>query len=106
MKLHPYYKYFTNILQSDSFSSCLIIFLTIDFSCNLTFSHHLKFMMPSWKKENMQLKNGKVKTELILIVTYDISCNGARFLKKCMLPTLYTGRQSRGICEVFYTVQI
>lgn len=30
-------------------------------------------MTPSWKKENMRLKNGKVKTKLVLIITYDIS---------------------------------
>lgn len=36
----------------------------IDFTCNLIFSHHLKFTMPSWKKENMRLKNGKVTGSL------------------------------------------
>lgn len=29
--------------------------------------------MPSWKKENMRLKNGKVKTKLVLILTCDTS---------------------------------
>ena len=55
------------------FSSYLIILWTVDFTCNLIFSHHLRFTTPSWKKENMRLKNGKVKTTLVLILTYDIS---------------------------------
>lgn len=55
-------------LPSDSaFSSCLIILQTVDFTCNLIFSHHLKFTMPSWKKENMQLKSGKVRVSLLIL---------------------------------------
>lgn len=47
-------------------------------------------MMPSWKRENMQLKNGKVKMEFILIVTH--------FLKWGNL-TLFDSSLSKGGVE-------
>lgn len=96
MKLHQYYKYFIifisilEVLQVIHFLHASLFFQLLTLAVNFNFSHHLKFMMPSWKRENMQLKNGKVKMEFILIVTH--------FLKWGNL-TLFDSSLSKGGVE-------